>query len=69
MLIGDERGIKITKERTKELEDKTYELEIFNKTMVDREMRIIEMKKEVNELCKELKREIKYPPIWGAKQK
>ena len=28
-----------------------------------------EMKKEVNELCKELKREIKYPPIWGAKQK
>ena len=42
----------------------TDELEKFNRAMVDREKRIVEMKKEVNSLCRELGREPEYPPIW-----
>jgi septal ring factor EnvC (AmiA/AmiB activator) len=38
------------------LQAKMKELDKMNKFMVDREMRIIEMKKEVNKLCKELGR-------------
>jgi len=34
-----------------ELKKKTTQLEAFNKSMIDREMRIIELKKRVNELC------------------
>lgn len=40
------------------------ELEAFNKLMVDREMRIIEMKEEVNALCKKLNIEERYPENW-----
>ncbi len=47
-----------------ELRKRTEELEMFNKAMVDREMRIIEMKEEVNQLCEVLGREPAYPPIW-----
>ncbi|MBN1821993.1 MAG: PAS domain S-box protein [Prolixibacteraceae bacterium] len=46
------------------LKEYTEELEIFNKAMVDRELKIIEMKEEVNSLYKELGRDIKYPPVW-----
>ena len=59
----------LVKERTKALEDKTNQLEEFNKVMLDRELRIIEMKEEVNELYDELGREIKYPPVWGKREK
>jgi len=45
----------------KEIENK---LEVFNKAMVDRELKIIEMKEEVNNMCRELGKEIKYPPVW-----
>jgi len=41
------------------------ELEVFNRAMVDREMRIIEMKEEVNRLCKLLNIEKKYPEDWN----
>ncbi len=65
----------LVKKRTAELEKsnlevkkRTQELEMFNKTMVGRELRIIEMKEEVNELCKELGREPKYPPVWGKRR-
>jgi len=54
---------KITEEALKE---RTRELERFNKIMVNREMRIIEMKTKINELSTELGREIPYPPIWEA---
>ena len=47
-------------ERKKQVED----LEKFNKAMIGREMRIIEIKEEVNRLCLELGREPKYPIIW-----
>ncbi len=40
------------------------ELEAFNRSMVGRELRIIEMKEEVNALCQGLGREPKYPPVW-----
>lgn len=61
----------LVKERTKELEKSnrklkkhTEELETFNKVMLDRELRIIGLKKEVNTLCNEFGQEIKYPPVW-----
>lgn len=40
------------------------ELRAFNSSMVEREMRIVEMKKEVNALAAELGREPPYPPVW-----
>ena len=54
----------LVKERTQELETKTKSLEMFNKTMLDREMRMIELKKEVNALSKRLDLEEPYPSIW-----
>jgi PAS domain S-box-containing protein len=42
----------------------TEELEKFNRAMIDREKRMIEIKEEVNRLCQELGREPKYPPVW-----
>ncbi|MBF0253121.1 MAG: HAMP domain-containing protein [Candidatus Omnitrophica bacterium] len=56
--LEDEKNkleIKI-QERTQEITDKIKELEKVNKSMRGRELRIIEMKREVNELCKELGR-------------
>ncbi|HES60050.1 MAG TPA: PAS domain-containing sensor histidine kinase [Caldithrix sp.] len=61
----------LVRERTKELEEsnrklkkKSDDLETFNKVMLDRELRIVEMKKEVNALCMKFGLEIKYPPLW-----
>lgn len=42
------------KEKTKELEERIDELEKFHKLTVDRELRMIELKKELNKLEKEL---------------
>ncbi|MBN1819487.1 MAG: PAS domain S-box protein [Prolixibacteraceae bacterium] len=55
------------KEIEEKLKEYTEELEVFNKAMVDRELKIIEMKEEVNRLCDELGREQKYPPVWNEK--
>lgn len=46
------------------LQEKIDELELFNRSMLDREGKIIELKEEVNELCRECSREIRYPEIW-----
>lgn len=43
-----------------DLKNTNEKLENFNKILVDRESRIIEVKKEVNGLCKELGKEPKY---------
>ncbi|MCK5058456.1 MAG: PAS domain S-box protein [Candidatus Aminicenantes bacterium] len=55
------------KKAEEELKKRTEELEMFNKAMVDREIKIIEMKEEVNRLCKEFGRKQKYPPVWKDK--
>jgi len=49
-------------DRTSELNDRVAELEVFNKTLVGRELRMIRLKEEVNELLDELNREKKYTP-------
>lgn len=46
------------------LKEKLKELEEFNKAMVDREMRIIELKRQVNNLSAELGRDVPYPEDW-----
>ena len=51
------RDVTERKQAEDELRNRTEELEMFNEAMVDREMRIIEIKKEVNHLCNELGRE------------
>ena len=63
-LVGHIQDITEQKLAEEALKERTRELERFNKIMVNREMRIIAMKKEVNELCIELGREIVYPPVW-----
>ncbi|MBI9034548.1 MAG: PAS domain S-box protein [Bacteroidales bacterium] len=45
----------------------TEELEAFNNSMVDREMRIIELKEEINNYCKELNRSVRFPEVWDQK--
>jgi PAS domain S-box-containing protein len=62
--IAIKQDITPRKQTEEELRRRTEELEMFNKVMVDREMRIIEMKEEVNKLCEELSREPAYPPVW-----
>lgn len=52
------------KEANLKLQNHAIELENFNKTMVGREMRIIELKNQVNQLSLELGRDLLYPPIW-----
>lgn len=47
-----------------ELNKRTKELEKFNKAMVGRELKIIKLKEEVNNLSLELGKEIPYPPVW-----
>lgn len=47
------------------LRQKIKELETFNKIMLDREMRVIELKKEVNELITATGKEAPYPEIWN----
>ena len=47
------------------LHGKILELEKFNRIMLDREMRIVELKKEVNALTSELGRPTPYPEIWN----
>lgn len=54
-------------ERTRELLERTTELEHFNRAMVGRENRIIELKVHVNELAMELGHEAPYPR-WKAEQ-
>lgn len=63
------RGIAVDiserKKAEKEMRRHTRELEIFNKAMVGREKRIIELKEETNELAKALGRSLPYPPVWN----
>jgi hypothetical protein len=49
--------------RYDQLNDTNEKLETFNQSLVEREMRIIEMKKEVNSLCEEFGKEPRYKEI------
>ena len=64
-----QKKIEERKQAEEELKKRTEELEMFNKAMVDREIKIVEIKEEVNRLCEELGRDQKYPPIWREKEK
>lgn len=52
------------KRAEQQLQSKKEELESFNKILVDREIMIIEMKEEVNELCRKLDITPKYEEVW-----
>ncbi len=54
----------IINERTEELEQRAGELEEFNKVMIGRETRVIELKEEINTLCIKLGQPPIYPPVW-----
>lgn len=59
-------AIDITKRKNteKKLLKKTEDLEAFNNVMLEREIRIIEMKEEVNKLSEQIGLEPPYPPVW-----
>lgn len=46
------------------LEERAQELDDFNTAMIGRESRVIELKEEVNRLCREMGRSPIYPPVW-----
>lgn len=56
----------ITQNKINELELKKQlkRIEMTNKTMIDREFRIIELKKEINKICKENNLPEKFDKIW-----
>jgi PAS domain S-box-containing protein len=52
------------KKAEEELQQRTAELEEFNKVMIGRESRVIELKEEINALCVKLGQLPAYPPVW-----
>ncbi len=60
---------KRVEERTKELFETNRKLEGFNEMLADREMRVIEIKQEVNRLCREFGREPIYAETENAMKK
>lgn len=63
------RDITERKKDEEQLRIKTEDLKMFNKAMVNREMRMIELKEEVNELSEKLKQNPPYPPIWKKEER
>lgn len=55
------RDITARKEAVKSLRDRNTELTRFNRAAVGRELRMIELKKEINTLCRKLKEDEAYP--------
>ncbi len=54
------RDLTLRKRMEVELQSKVSELEKFNKIMVGRELRMVELKQEVNELCGEINKPARY---------
>lgn len=52
-----------------DLEKKMNELERFNKVAIEREVRIIDLKKEVNNLCRQLKKADRYKSDYDLERK
>ena len=64
-VFGEIAAIALQNSRTMDQLDETVnKLEEFNEVLVSREMRIIDIKKEVNILCRELGKDVIYPEIW-----
>lgn len=59
-IVGTVSDISERKEFEKQLEDKIFQLEKFNKFLIDRELRMVELKKEINALLQEAGRPPKY---------
>ncbi len=66
-VLATGRDITDRRNREKELQARSHELELFNKTMINREMRIIELKKEINSLSEKLGMKKPYEEIWNKK--
>jgi PAS domain S-box-containing protein len=59
-MIGANQDITLRKKAEEDLRQRNAELERFNKAAVGRELRMIELKQEINALCNELGREKPY---------
>jgi len=59
-ILGNYRDISERKEAEQQLIDHNKKLEWFNKAAVGRELRMVELKKEINALCKLLGKDIPY---------
>jgi PAS domain S-box-containing protein len=59
-IIGISRDITERKRVEEELRTRNAELTEFNELMVDRELRMIELKKEINRLCEEAGQPVRY---------
>jgi PAS domain S-box-containing protein len=62
--LGVDKDVTEKKNAQTALIERTKELEEFNRLMVDRELRIIQIKEEVNTLCEVLKIPKRYPEDW-----
>ena len=58
----------IVEERTEKLNETNKRLESFNELMAEREMRVVEVKQEVNMLSQKLGLPIPYKEVWDALQ-
>ncbi|MBC8319285.1 MAG: PAS domain S-box protein [Bacteroidetes bacterium] len=66
--LGEFFAMSIRKQRfLDDLKTRSEELEVFNSSMLDREMRIIELKEEINKYCEELNKPVRFPAIWDQK--
>ena len=64
-MLGVVQDITARKLAQDEIQSKTAELQAFNEAMVDREGRVIELKEEINQLCKDHGLKLIYPPVWS----
>ena len=68
-ITGIGRDISERKRREDELKKKNEDLELFNRLAVGRELKMIELKKEVNSLLKELGKEPRYEIVGEGEEK
>ena len=68
LIYGAVQDITKQKETEQKLTDYAKETALFNEAMVGRELRIIELKEEVNALAKKLHIPQPYPNIWDEKE-
>ncbi|NQU35014.1 MAG: PAS domain S-box protein [Bacteroidetes bacterium] len=68
MKLAEFYAMSIRKQRyVDDLKTRSIELEGFNESMIDREMRIIELKEEINNLCDEFNKPRRFETFWNQK--